>query len=256
MIGTAKTSMQVSAVTLFPEMFAAISGYGVSGRAVKQGLVSFNTVNPRDYADDKHRTVDDKAYGGGPGMVMAVEPLTSAIRAAKSRLRQPAKVLYLSPQGQPLDQSMVERLAELPSLVLLCGRYEGIDQRVIDSEVDEEVSIGDYVISGGELAAMVLLDAVIRQLPGALGSAESAEQDSFAGQGLLDHPHYTRPEVVDGQAVPEVLLSGDHKKIAEWRFEQALEKTLQRRPDLIDESKLDREQLALLKKLSNKISID
>ncbi len=256
MIGTAKTSMQVSAVTLFPEMFAAISGYGVSGRAIKQGLVSFNKVNPRDYADDKHRTVDDKAYGGGPGMVMAVEPLTSAIRAAKSGLRQPAKVLYLSPQGRPLDQSMVERLAELPSLVLLCGRYEGIDQRVIDSEVDEEVSIGDYVISGGELAAMVLLDAVIRQLPGALGSAESAEQDSFAGQGLLDHPHYTRPEVVDDQAVPEVLLSGDHKKIAEWRFEQALQKTLQRRPDLIDESKLDREQLALLKKLSNKISID
>lgn len=245
--------MKVSAVTLFPEMFAAVGEFGVSGRAIKQGLLDFNTLNPRDFANDKHRTVDDKAYGGGPGMVMAVEPLSKAIHAAKESLGIPAKVVYLSPQGARLNQPVVERLAAEPALVLLCGRYEGIDERLIESEVDEEISLGDYVISGGELAAMVLLDTIIRQLPGALGSDESAEQDSFAGLGLFDHPHYTRPEEINGQRVPDVLLSGNHSKIADWRFEQALLRTMQRRPEivqeLLQESRLSERQLTTLKRL-------
>ena len=239
-----------AAVTLFPEMFAAISEHGVTSRAIKNGLLDLQLVNPRDFATDKHRTVDDKAYGGGPGMVMAVEPLRTAIQDARRRTGESARVVYLSPQGSQLDQRTVERLAQEPSLVLLCGRYEGVDERLIQAEVDEEISLGDYVISGGELAAMVLLDAIVRQLPGALGSDESAEQDSFSGLGLLDHPHYTRPETVDGQSVPQVLLSGDHRKIEAWRFEQALLRTLQRRPDLIDESSLSPEQSAVLEKLS------
>lgn len=251
--------MKVSAVTLFPEMFAAVGDFGVSGRAIKQGLLDFNTVNPRDFASDKHRTVDDKAYGGGPGMVMAVEPLSQAIREAKEGLKEglevPAKVVYLSPQGTRLNQRVVEQLAVEPALVLLCGRYEGIDERVIESEVDEEISLGDYVISGGELAAMVVLDAIIRQLPGALGSDESAGQDSFAGLGLFDHPHYTRPEEINGRCVPDVLLSGNHSKIADWRFEQALLRTMQRRPEivqeLLEESRLSEKQLAILKRLLN-----
>lgn len=242
--------LNVAAVTLFPEMFSAITDSGVSSRALKKALWQFQAVNPRDFATDKHRTVDDKAYGGGPGMVMAVEPLKAAVTEARRQTSESAKVIYLSPQGSPLNQRTVERLVKEPDLILLCGRYEGIDERLIQSEVDEEISLGDYVISGGELAAMVLLDAVVRQLPGALGSDESAEQDSFAGLGLLDHPHYTRPEEINGQRVPEVLLSGDHSKIADWRFEQALQRTLRRRPELIDESLFSPAQKAVLEKLS------
>ncbi len=223
--------LRVAVVTIFPEMFAALSGYGISGRAVRDGLVELRCWNPRDYARDRHRSVDDRPYGGGPGMVMSAPPLCAAIRAARSELGGAARVIYLSPQGVTLRQRRVEELAQGGPLVLLAGRYEGVDERVIDTEVDEEISLGDYVLSGGELPAMVLLDALIRLLPGALGHDESALQDSFA-QGTLDCPHYTRPEVFEGRAVPEVLLSGDHGRIRAWRLEQARERTRIRRPDL------------------------
>jgi len=236
--------LQVDLLTLFPQMFAAITDFGVSGRAVERGLVRVDYWNPRDYTESKHRRVDDRPYGGGPGMVMQVQPLRDALAAARAA-NPGGKVIYLSPQGRPLDQTGVEALAKEPHLVLIAGRYEGIDERFIEREVDAEWSIGDYVLSGGELAAMVLLDAVIRQLPGALGHEESAEQDSFA-QGLLDHPHYTRPEVIDGAAVPEVLVGGDHSAIARWRMKQALGRTWLRRPELLERVDLDRGQQALL----------
>ena len=237
--------MRIEVVTLFPEMFSAVSDNGVTGRAIQKGLVQLGMINPRDYTDDRHNTVDDRPYGGGPGMVMMVEPLRSAIREAKKVLSDKAKVIYLSPQGRKLDQAGLQSLVEHEELILLCGRYEGIDERLIASEVDEEWSIGDYVISGGELAAMVLIDGVTRLVPGALGHEESAEQDSFMN-GLLDTPHYTRPEVLDGVAVPDVLLSGHHKNIEAWRLKQALGRTWLRRPDLLEKLTLDQAQEKLL----------
>ncbi|MDA8693762.1 MAG: tRNA (guanosine(37)-N1)-methyltransferase TrmD [Pseudomonadales bacterium] len=247
--------MQVSIVTLFPEMFKALSESGISSRAIDKGLLTLSTVNPRDYAQDKHKSVDDRPYGGGPGMVMTVPPLASAIHAAKAGMdageknTDAVKVIYMSPQGKRLDQQMVTELSQCQQLVVLCGRYEGIDERLIEAEVDEEISIGDYVISGGELAAMVLLDGVIRQLPDALGDADSAKQDSFASRPLLDCPHYSRPESIEGRDVPAVLMSGDHEAIRRWRLQQSLLRTKERRPDLFERLELSREEQALLDEL-------
>ncbi|USD39675.1 MULTISPECIES: tRNA (guanosine(37)-N1)-methyltransferase TrmD [Ferrimonas] len=237
--------MWLGVVTLFPEMFRAVTEFGVTGRAVKNGLLGVQTWNPRDFTHDKHRTVDDRPYGGGPGMLMMVQPLRDAIRAAKAEAGDEAKVIYLSPQGRPLTQSGVEELAGNKRLVLVCGRYEGVDERIIQSEVDEEWSVGDYVLSGGELPAMNLIDAVSRLVPGVLGKQASAEQDSFS-EGLLDCPHYTRPEVLDGQQVPQVLLSGNHESIRRWRLQQSLGRTWQRRPELLDNLALTDEQAQLL----------
>lgn len=247
--------MQLGVITLFPEMFTALTEYGISGRAVKQKLVSMQIWNPRDYTEDKHRTVDDRSYGGGPGMVMKVEPLRKAIHAAKNQLGRDSKVIYLSPQGRKLDQTGVEELSLQPKLIFVAGRYEGVDERLIETEIDEEWSIGDYVLSGGELAAMVTIDAIVRLLPGALGHELSAQQDSFAdvskdinvsGSGLLDYPHYTRPENDHDRAVPEVLLSGDHKNIKRWRLKQALGRTWLRRRELIERRNLTKEESSLL----------
>lgn len=237
--------MQIVVITLFPEMFAAVTDYGISGRAVEQQLLSVDCLNPRDFTLDKHRTVDDRPYGGGPGMVMKVEPLRAAIKAARAQLGAGAKVIYLSPQGRQLQQQGVELLSSEQKLIFVAGRYEGIDERFIAAEVDEEWSIGDYVLSGGELAAMVIIDAVVRQLPGALGHELSAGQDSFA-QGLLDCPHYTRPEECNGVPVPEVLLSGDHQRIGRWRLKQALGRTWQRRPELLQGREQSAEEQRLL----------
>ncbi len=232
-------------VSLFPDMFAPFTQQGVIGRAVKSGTLSVDTFNPRDFTHDRHRTVDDRPYGGGPGMLMMVKPLTDAIQAAKKVGGENSKVIYLSPQGKPLDQAGAQRLANIDRTILICGRYEGIDDRVIERHVDEEISIGDYVLSGGELPAMVLMDAVARLVPGVLGHKASAVEDSFT-DGLLDCPHYTRPEILDGQKVPEVLLSGDHEKIRQWRLMQSLGRTLQRRPDLLNHLALTEEQQRLL----------
>lgn len=232
-------------ISLFPDMFSPFTQQGVIGRAVKSGKISVDTFNPRDFTHDRHRTVDDRPYGGGPGMLMMVKPLTDAIHAAKNIGGENSKVIYLSPQGKPLDQAGVKRLASIERTILICGRYEGVDERVIESHVDEEVSIGDYVLSGGELPAMVLMDAVARLVPGVLGHKASAVEDSFT-DGLLDCPHYTRPEVLEGQKVPEVLLSGDHEKIRQWRLMQSLGRTMQRRPDLLNHLALTEEQMRLL----------
>lgn len=237
--------MQIKVVTLFPEMFDAVSAFGITGRAVHNGLVAIDTINPRDFTSDRHRTVDDRPYGGGPGMVMKIEPLQAAIAAARHELGQGARVIYLSPQGRRLDQAGVESLATQDKLVLIAGRYEGIDERLIETEVDEEWSIGDYVLSGGELPAMVLIDAVVRRLPGVLGHEDSADEDSFAN-GLLDCPHYTRPEVLADKSVPEVLLSGDHEKIRRWRLKQSLGRTWLRRRDLLQDRVLSAEEEKLL----------
>lgn len=235
----------IGVITLFPEMFDAITQQGVIGRAIKKGTIEFNSWNPRDFTHDKHRTVDDRPYGGGPGMLMMVQPLTDAIRTAKEAAGEGAKVIYLSPQGRKLDQAGVKHLSQHKKIVLVAGRYEGVDERVIQSEVDEEWSIGDFVLSGGELPAMTLIDAVARMIPGVLGHKLSAEQDSFS-DGLLDCPHYTRPEVLAGQRVPDVLLSGDHEKIRQWRLKQSLGRTWLRRPDLINNLALTDEQKLLL----------
>jgi len=232
-------------VSLFPEMFNALTEQGVVGRAVKQGSLAVEFFNPRDFTHDKHRTVDDRPYGGGPGMLMMVQPLTDAIHAAKAAAGDKSKVIYLSPQGKKLDQQGVKTLSQHDKLILVAGRYEGIDERVIQNEVDEEWSIGDYVLSGGELPAMVLMDAIARFVPGVLGHEQSAEQDSFTS-GLLDCPHYTRPEVLNGQQVPAVLLSGNHEKIRQWRLQQSLGRTWQRRPELFEDLALTEEQAALL----------
>ena len=237
--------MKIDVISLFPPMFEAVTAHGISGRAIKNGLLTLRLWNPRDYTDDRHRSVDDRPYGGGPGMVMMAEPIERAIRAARYGQTPGAKVLYLSPQGQRLDHAGVVSLAKREGLILLAGRYEGIDERLFESEVDEEWSIGDYVLSGGELAAMVVIDAITRQLPGALGDADSALQDSFAG-GLLDYAHYTRPEVHAGRKVPEILLSGDHEKIRRWRLKQSLGRTWLRRPDLLERLPLNDEQKQLL----------
>jgi tRNA (guanine37-N1)-methyltransferase len=235
--------MRFDVISLFPEMFEALRA-GVTGRAIERGQAELVLWNPRDYAYDVHRTVDDRPYGGGPGMVMMVEPLRQAIRAARSAAPG-SRVIYLSPQGRRLDQAAVREMAQAPGLVLLAGRYEGIDERLVDVHVDEEWSIGDYVLSGGELPAMVLMDAVIRLLPGVLGHADSAEQDSYA-DGLLDCPHYTRPEQIEGRAVPDVLMSGNHELIRRWRLQQALGRTWLRRPDLLERRQLSGEEQILL----------
>ena len=237
--------MRFDVVTLFPEMVQSMSGYGIAGRALERGIITLATWNPRDYTLDRHRTVDDRPYGGGPGMVMKLEPLRAAIRAARAAAGSAARVLYLSPQGRRLDQAGVGELAQRSGLILVAGRYEGIDERVVESEIDAEWSIGDYVLSGGELPALVLIDAVTRLLPGALGDAESAQQDSFM-EGLLDYPHYTRPEVLEGQSVPTVLLGGDHAAIHRWRRKQALGRTWLRRPELLQTVALDAEARRLL----------
>ncbi|MCE9677976.1 tRNA (guanosine(37)-N1)-methyltransferase TrmD [Shewanella sp. AS1] len=237
--------MWLGVVTLFPEMFRAVTDFGVTGRAVSNGLLELQTWNPRDFTHDKHRTVDDRPYGGGPGMLMMVQPLRDAIHAAKAAAGDKAKVIYLSPQGRKLTQQGVEELAKSERLILVCGRYEGIDERIIQTEVDEEWSIGDYVLSGGELPAMTLIDSVSRLVPGVLGKQASAEQDSFS-DGLLDCPHYTRPESLEGIDVPSVLLSGNHEHIRRWRLKQSLGRTLQRRPELFENLALTDEQTQLL----------
>ncbi|MFB0996265.1 MAG: tRNA (guanosine(37)-N1)-methyltransferase TrmD [Porticoccaceae bacterium] len=247
--------MKIALITLFPNMFEAITEHGISGRAVKNGLVEIACFNPRDFTEDRHRTVDDRPYGGGPGMVMLIEPLRKAITAAREWIDQDVTVVYLSPQGQLLNQASVNEFSKKENLILIAGRYEGIDERLINLEVDEEWSIGDYVLSGGELPAMVLVDALIRQKPGALGHQESAEQDSFA-KGLLDCPHYTRPEVCGEESVPAVLLSGNHQNIKRWRMRQALLRTQLRRPDLLDGLELDEEQQAILKESSTALTDD
>lgn len=237
--------MWIGVISLFPDMFRAITDFGVTGRAVKRGLLEINLWNPRDFAHDKHRSVDDRPYGGGPGMLMMVQPLRDAIQAAKQAAGDDVKVIYLSPQGKKLTQSGVAELAQHQKLILVAGRYEGIDERVIQSEIDEEWSIGDYVLSGGELPAMTLVDAVSRLVPGVLGDMASAEQDSFT-DGLLDCPHYTRPENLDGVMVPDVLLSGNHEHIRRWRLKQSLGRTWQRRPELLNNLALTDEQAKLL----------
>ena len=238
-------NLRVEVISLFPEMFSAISDYGITSRAVKQGLLQLTCWNPRDYTTDRHHTVDDRPFGGGPGMVMKIKPLEDALVQAKAAAGEKAKVIYLSPQGRQLNQSAVRELANEEALILIAGRYEGIDERFIDAYVDEEWSIGDYVLSGGELPAMVLMDAVVRRLPGVLNDAQSAEQDSFA-TGLLDCPHYTRPEVFDGVRVPDVLLSGNHAEIAKWRLKMALGRTRERRPDLLANRQLTKQEARLL----------
>ena len=237
--------LQIGVVSLFPERIAEIAEYGVVGRAASRGLMSLRTENPRDRASDVHRTVDDRPYGGGPGMVMQYEPLRASIDAAAAKLPQGSPVIHLTPQGRVFDQATAVRLAAMPGFCLVAGRYEGIDERLIEACVDMEVSLGDFVLSGGEIAAMAVIDAVTRLLPGALGDDESAEQDSFM-DGLLDCPHYTRPEVVDGRAVPAVLLSGDHAAIARWREQQALGRTFERRPELLERRDLTERQRELL----------
>lgn len=244
--------MRFDVITLFPEMVEHALRFGVTGRAKQRGLFELHLWNPRDFAHDRHRTVDDRPYGGGPGMVMKVQPLRDAIQAAKSASGAEAKVIYLSPQGRLLDQEAVKRFAALGSVILVAGRYEGIDQRVLDGYIDEEWSIGDYVLSGGELAALVVIDAVARLLPGALGDIDSAWQDSHV-DGLLDHPHYTRPEEIDGRRVPEVLLSGDHQAIARWRRKQALGRTWLKRPDLLAKRALSAEEKILLEEFKREL---
>lgn len=241
--------MQIEVISLFPEMFTALTEHGITSRARQRGLYQLNLINPREYTQDVHHTVDDRPYGGGPGMVMMAEPLAAAIKDAKASLQAKGltpKVIHLSPRGQPLTHEKVMALKDNQGLVLLASRYEGVDQRVLESLVDEEISIGDYVLSGGELPAMVLLDAIIRQLPGALGDADSAQEDSFVN-GLLDYPHYTRPEVFEGLAVPPVLLSGHHAKIRQWRLQQSLLLTRAKRPDLLAARQLTKEEARLLK---------
>jgi tRNA (guanine37-N1)-methyltransferase len=242
--------MRFDVITLFPEMFDAITQYGVTRRAAEQGKFALQTWNPRDFTSDNYRTVDDRPYGGGPGMVMLAEPLAQAISAARQSQAQAGVVkscvVHLSPQGRKLNHEVVkELLARDEGLILLASRYEGVDERLIRRHVDEELSIGDYVLSGGELAAMVLIDSLVRQLPGVLGDAESAQQDSFV-QGLLDCPHYTRPEVFEGDGVPKALLSGHHAEIEKWRLKQALGRTWERRPDLLAQRQLTKQEARLL----------
>jgi tRNA (guanine37-N1)-methyltransferase len=240
--------MRVDVVTLFPDFVASVGRYGITGRALSAGILQVVTWNPRDYAVDPYRSVDDRPYGGGPGMVIKPGPLRAAIAAARQAAPQGTPVVYLSPQGRRMDQRQMARASQLPGLILVAGRYEGIDERVIELAVDEEWSVGDYVLSGGELPAMLIIDAVSRLLPGALGDAASAEQDSFVS-GLLDHPHYTRPEEFEGLRVPEALLSGDHAAIARWRRRAALARTWRRRPDLLDGVTLDEADREYLRQL-------
>jgi len=239
---------RIDVISLFPEMFDALK-HGITGRAIRNKLIELQLVNPRDFTQDKHRTVDDRPYGGGPGMLMKVEPLKKALQSIKkytlNKSENKTKVIYLSPQGQPLTQDIVKDLSDNEQLILIAGRYEGIDERVIEHYVDYECSIGDYVLSGGELPAMVLIDSLVRLIPGALGHNESAINDSFYS-GLLDHPHYTRPEEFEGENVPDILLSGHHEKIKQWRLKQALGRTWKRRPDILKDRLLDEYEQGLL----------
>ncbi len=237
--------MRIDVVTLFPDLVEAVARWGVTRRAVERGCLTLACWNPRDYARDRHRSVDDRPFGGGPGMVMQFQPLRDAIRAARSVAGGAARTVYLSPQGRRLDQDGVRRLAAEARLILVAGRYEGVDERLIEAEIDEELSIGDYVLSGGELGAMVVIDAVARCLPGALGHEDSSREDSFS-EGLLEYPQYTRPQTVDGRAVPAVLLSGDHEAIRRWREKQALGRTWRKRPDLLAGRRLSPHQQRLL----------
>ena len=250
--------MRVDIISIFPAMFEAFVHHGIVSRAVESGIVEFHIWNPRDYTQDKHRAVDDRPYGGGPGMVMSAQPLQDAIQAARadanSRSTTETKVIYVSPQGRTLDHAGVLELAQRERLIMLAGRYEGVDERLLAAAVDEEWSIGDYVLSGGEPAIMVMMDAVIRQLPDALGHPDSAQQDSFAG-GLLDYGHYTRPENYNGQKVPPVLLSGDHEQIRRWRLKQSLGRTWLRRPDLLEKLQLDAEQQRLLAEFQQEYAV-
>ena len=237
--------MHIGVVSLIPELVRPVAEFGVVGRAAERGIVRLHETNPRDYADDVHRKVDDRPYGGGPGMVMKVEPLAKAITAARKAAPEGSPVVCLTPAGARFDQAAAKRYAAMDGFVLVAGRYEGIDERLIEAHVDEELSLGDFVLSGGEIAAMAVIDAVVRLLPGVLGDDESAVQDSFM-EGLLDCPHYTRPEEIEGRKVPDVLLSGDHAQIARWREKQALGRSWLRRPELLENLKLSREQQALL----------
>ncbi|MEP9316994.1 tRNA (guanosine(37)-N1)-methyltransferase TrmD [Pseudomonas sp. LABIM340] len=237
--------MWIGVISIFPEMFRAISDYGITSRAVKQELIQLQCFNPRSNTEDRHQTVDDRPFGGGPGMVMKIKPLEGALGDARQAAGGPVKVIYLSPQGRKLTQAAAKELANEERLILIAGRYEGIDERFIEEHVDEEWSVGDYVLSGGELPAMVLIDAVTRLLPGALGHVDSAEEDSFT-DGLLDCPHYTRPEVYADKRVPEVLLSGNHEHIRRWRLQQSLGRTWERRADLLDCRSLSGEEKKLL----------
>lgn len=237
--------MRIAVVSIFPELVGQIAEYGVVGRAKERELLSLHCENPRDYAKDVRRTVDDRPYGGGPGMVLKYEPAAQAIRAAREQLPAGSPVVCLTPQGEVFDQATAIRFAGLEGMILLAGRYEGIDERLMESAVDEELSLGDFVLSGGEVAAMAVIDAVARLLPGVLGDEESAAQDSFM-QGLLDHPHFTRPENIRGQRVPAVLLSGDHARIVRWRHKQALGRSYLRRPELVKKMELSSEQRTLL----------
>ncbi|CAK9885777.1 MAG: tRNA (guanine-N(1)-)-methyltransferase [Candidatus Erwinia impunctatus] len=239
-------SLWIGVITLFPEMFHAVTDFGVTGRAVKNGLLTIRSWSPRDFTHDRHRTVDDRPYGGGPGMLMMVQPLRDAIHAARAAAGENVRVIYLSPQGRKLTQQGVCELAATEKLILVCGRYEGIDERIIKTEIDEEWSIGDYVLSGGEIPAMALIDSVSRMIPGVLGKQASAEEDSFS-DGLLDCPHYTRPEVLESMEVPPVLLSGNHAEIRRWRLKQSLGRTWLRRPELLENLALTEEQATLLR---------
>ncbi len=253
-LNTSNTGIRFDVVTLFPAMFDAISLYGITSRALDKKLYRLALWNPRDFTTDNHKTVDDRPYGGGPGMVMLIEPLEKAIGAAKAAQREAgvikSKVVHLSPRGKPLTHEIVMQLKQEQGLILLASRYEGVDERLLANQIDEEYSIGDYVLSGGELPAMALIDAVVRQLPGALGDAESATQDSFVN-GLLDCPHYTRPEEYAGEKVPEVLLSGNHAKIKQWRLKQSLKLTRAKRPDLLAARPLTKEESRLLQEIVN-----
>lgn len=237
--------MRFDVVTLFPEMVTAAASFGVTGKAIKNNIVGLATWNPRDYTIDRHKTVDDRPYGGGPGMVMKYQPLHEAVNSAKQAGAGSSKVVYLSPQGKPITQDLLTEATKISQLILVAGRYEGIDERFVGQDCDEEWSIGDYVISGGELAALIVIDAVTRLLPGVLGDEESAQQDSHM-DGLLDYPHFTRPEQLGDCAVPEVLLSGNHADIARWRLKQSLGRTWLRRPDLLEKKELSAEQDRLL----------
>ena len=244
--------MNIDIITLFPEMFSALK-HGVIDRAFQNQLLQCHFWNPRQFTEDTHNSVDDRPYGGGPGMVMTYQTLAKAINAAKNRQNSTSEVIHLSPQGQPLSQSLLADLSQASGLILLCGRYEGIDERLLNDHVDREISIGDYVVSGGELPCMVLIDALARLLPGVLGHEESAWQDSFT-DGLLDHPHYTRPRTQNGQKVPEILLSGNHKAIKRWRLQQSLGKTWQKRPDLLKRRPENQQEQALLEDYINNIT--
>jgi len=238
--------VRIDVVTLFPHLFDVLKSDGITGRAVKEGILRLGLWNPRDFTHNRHRTVDDKPYGGGPGMVMLYQPLRDAIHAARQEQKGRSRVFYLSPQGRRFDQAAATELTgQYDNIVLVAGRYEGVDERVIDQEIDEELSIGDYVLSGGEIAAMAVIDVITRLLPGALGHEDSAQQDTFSG-GLLEYPQYTRPENIDGLEVPAVLLSGDHQAILRWRRKQSLGRTWQRRPDLLEVKKLSHEERQLL----------